>query len=70
MCREIIDKVDTEAKKLLADVIAKMVEWERKLVALGNAKDKARALQVCVTYQTLQYTAIHFNTLQHLCRPW
>jgi len=70
MCREIIDKVDTEAKKLLADVIAKMVEWERKLVALGNAKDKARALQVCVSYQTLQYTAIHCNTLQHLCRPW
>ena len=36
--REIIDKVDVEAKKLLDDVTAKMVEWEGKLVALGNAK--------------------------------
>jgi len=43
--REIIDKVDNEAKKLLDDVTAKMVEWEGKLVALGNAKDKAKALQ-------------------------
>ena len=34
-----------EAKKLLADCTAKMVEWEGKLVALGNAKDKAKALQ-------------------------
>ena len=42
--REIIDKVDSEAKKLLADCTAKMVEWEGKLVALGNAKDKAKAL--------------------------
>ena len=43
--REIIDKVDSEAKKLLADCTAKMVEWEGKLVALGNAQDKAKALQ-------------------------
>jgi hypothetical protein len=42
---EIIDKVDNEAKKLLDDVTAKMVEWEGKLVALGNAQDKAKALQ-------------------------
>ena len=42
---EIIDKVDNEAKKLMDDVSAKMVEWEGKLVALGNAKDKAKALQ-------------------------
>ena len=42
---EIIDKVDNEAKKLMDDVTAKMVEWEGKLVALGNAKDKAKALQ-------------------------
>jgi len=43
--REIIDKVDEEAKQLLDDVTAKMVEWEGKLVALGNAQDKAQALQ-------------------------
>ena len=43
--REIIDKVDSEAKKLMADCEAKMVEWEGKLVALGNAQDKAKALQ-------------------------
>jgi len=42
---EIIDKVDNEAKKLMDDVTAKMVEWEGKLVALGNAQDKAKALQ-------------------------
>jgi len=42
---EIIDKVDNEAKKLMDDCQAKMVEWEGKLVALGNAKDKAKALQ-------------------------
>merc|ERR1712216_1073425 len=42
---EVIDKVDNEAKKLMDDVSAKMVEWEGKLVALGNAKDKAKALQ-------------------------
>ena len=42
---EVIDKVDNEAKKLMDDVMAKMVEWEGKLVALGNAKDKAKALQ-------------------------
>ena len=42
---DIIDKVDAEAKKLVDDVAAKMVEWEGKLVALGNANDKAKALQ-------------------------
>jgi len=42
---EILDKVDNEAKKLMDDCQAKMVEWEGKLVALGNAKDKAKALQ-------------------------
>ena len=39
-------QVDEEAKQLLDDVTAKMVEWEGKLVALGNAQDKAQALQV------------------------
>jgi hypothetical protein len=43
--REVIDKVDEGAKKLMDDVNAKMVEWEGKLVALGNAMDKAKALQ-------------------------
>eukprot|EP00277_Geminigera_cryophila_P043212 CAMPEP_0173075768 /NCGR_PEP_ID=MMETSP1102-20130122/11899_1 /TAXON_ID=49646 /ORGANISM="Geminigera sp., Strain Caron Lab Isolate" /LENGTH=486 /DNA_ID=CAMNT_0013945271 /DNA_START=186 /DNA_END=1646 /DNA_ORIENTATION=+ len=42
--RTIIDKVDVEAKNLLDTVTAKMVEWEGKLVALGNAKDKAKSL--------------------------
>ena len=42
--RQVIDKVDAEAKKLLDEVTAKMVEWEGKLVALGNAKDKAKSL--------------------------
>ena len=39
-------QVDEGAKKLMDDVNAKMVEWEGKLVALGNAMDKAKALQV------------------------
>ena len=38
--------MDEGAKKLMDDVNAKMVEWEGKLVALGNAMDKAKALQV------------------------
>jgi len=42
--RAVIDKVDEEAQKLLDSVNAKMVEWENKLVALGNAKDKAKSL--------------------------
>jgi len=42
--RIVIDKVDEQAKKLLDEVTAKMVEWEHKLVALGNAKDKAKSL--------------------------
>merc|ERR1712205_267831 len=36
--REIIDKVDNEAKKLFDDCTAKMVEWEGKLVALEREK--------------------------------
>ena len=38
-------QVDEGAKQLMDDVNAKMVEWEGKLVALGNAMDKAKALQ-------------------------
>ena len=38
--------MDEGAKHLMDDVNAKMVEWEGKLVALGNAMDKAKALQV------------------------
>jgi peptidoglycan hydrolase CwlO-like protein len=37
-------QVDAEAKKLLDEVTAKMVEWEGKLAALGDAKDKAKSL--------------------------
>jgi hypothetical protein len=42
---QVIDKVDVEAKELLDSVTAKMVEWEGKLVALGNAKDKVDILK-------------------------
>jgi hypothetical protein len=42
--RMVIDKVDAEAKKLLDEVTAKIVEWEGKLAALGDAKDKAKSL--------------------------
>lgn len=42
--RKIIDKVDEEAKKLLEDIAAKLADWEAKLVALGNAQDKAKSL--------------------------
>jgi hypothetical protein len=50
--------VDEGAKQLMDDVNAKMVEWEGKLVALGNAMDKAKALQV-----SSQFT---FNSTFHL----
>jgi len=41
--REVLNKVDGSAKKLMDEAMNKMVEWETKLVALGNAKDKASA---------------------------
>jgi len=41
--REVLNKVDGSAKKLMDEAMDKMVEWETKLVALGSAKDKASA---------------------------
>jgi len=41
--REVLMKGDDSDKKLVDDAMNKMVEWETKLVALGNAKDKASA---------------------------
>jgi len=38
---KVIDTVDEQAKKLVTDTEAKMVEWERKLVVLANQADKA-----------------------------
>jgi len=34
----VIDEVDAQAQKLVDDAYAKMVEWEKKLVALGNGE--------------------------------
>ena len=42
--RKIITKVDEEAKKLLDEIEKKLADWEAKLVALGNAEDKAKSL--------------------------
>merc|ERR1712216_953551 len=42
---KIIDTVDEQAKKLVEDTEAKMVEWEKQLVALSNAADKAKEKQ-------------------------
>jgi len=39
---KIIDTVDEQAKKLVEDTEAKMVEWEKKLVVLANERDKAK----------------------------
>ena len=39
---KIIDTVDEQAKKLVEDTEAKMVEWEKKLVVLANEADKAK----------------------------
>jgi len=36
---------DEQAKKLVDDTEAKMVEWEKQLVALSNAADKAKEKQ-------------------------
>lgn len=41
--REVITRQEDGAKKLVEDAMNKMVEWETKLVALGNARDKAHA---------------------------
>jgi len=38
----VIDEVDAQAQKLVDDAYAKMVEWEKKLVALGNEADAAK----------------------------
>jgi hypothetical protein len=43
--RDLIDRLDASAKKLLDDCTDKMTEWAGKLVALANAKDKAKAEQ-------------------------
>ena len=42
---KIIDTVDEQANKLVEDTEAKMVEWEKQLVALSNAADKAKEKQ-------------------------
>ena len=39
---KVIDTVDEQAKKLVTDTMAKMVEWEKKLVVIANEKDKAK----------------------------
>eukprot|EP00277_Geminigera_cryophila_P043912 CAMPEP_0173073658 /NCGR_PEP_ID=MMETSP1102-20130122/10540_1 /TAXON_ID=49646 /ORGANISM="Geminigera sp., Strain Caron Lab Isolate" /LENGTH=173 /DNA_ID=CAMNT_0013942553 /DNA_START=34 /DNA_END=555 /DNA_ORIENTATION=+ len=41
--REVITQQEAGTGKLVEDAMNKMVEWETKLVALGNAKDKASA---------------------------
>jgi len=42
---KIIDTVDQQSQKLVDDTEAKMVEWEKQLVALSNAADKAKEKQ-------------------------
>jgi len=42
---KIIDTVDEQSKKLVEDTEAKMVEWEKQLVALSNAADHAKEKQ-------------------------
>jgi len=39
---KVIDTVDEQAKKLVEDTLAKMVEWQKKLVVIANEKDKAK----------------------------
>ena len=41
--KEVLLKQDDTQKKLVDDAKNKMVEWETKLVALGNARDKSAA---------------------------
>ena len=38
----VIDEVDDQAKKMVDDAYAKMLEWEKKLVVLANEADKAK----------------------------
>jgi hypothetical protein len=38
----VIDEVDEQAKKMVDDAYAKMLEWEKKLVVLANEADKAK----------------------------
>merc|ERR1719409_2345085 len=38
----VIDEVDVQAKKLVDDAYAKMIEWEKKLVVLADEADKAK----------------------------
>jgi len=38
----VINEVDAQAKKLVDDAYAKMVEWEKKLVKLADEADKAK----------------------------
>merc|ERR1719352_474180 len=38
----VIDEVDVQAKKLVDDAYAKMIEWEKKLVVLAAEADKAK----------------------------
>jgi hypothetical protein len=45
----VIDEVDAQAQKLVDDAYAKMVEWEKKLVALGNGESP---LSLCAYTQT------------------
>lgn len=39
---KVIDTVDEQSKKLVADTMAKMVEWQKKLVVIANEKDHAK----------------------------
>jgi hypothetical protein len=45
----VIDEMDAQAQKLVDDTFAKMVEWEKKLVALGNGESP---LSLCAYTQT------------------
>merc|ERR1712216_411431 len=38
----VINEVDAQAKKLVDDAYAKMVDWEKKLVKLADEADKAK----------------------------
>ena len=37
-CLSVIDEVDAQAQKLVDDVYAKMLEWEKKLVVLADGE--------------------------------
>lgn len=39
----VIDEVDEQAKKMVDDAYAKMLEWEKKLVVLANGEARAFA---------------------------